>query len=96
MRQTDATGQPITAYRRQKAAYADESFRPTDFVVQGNRLFRGPYRLFSFPLRGDCGNASEPAGDDSHANAEPEANPLPTRESKNLLAHDFLLSGFTN
>ena len=43
---------PIPPFRRQNPPHADDSFRPTDFVVQGNRLFDNPYRLFLLRLRG--------------------------------------------
>ena len=43
---------PVPPFRRQNPPHADDSFRPTDFVVQGNRLFDDPYRLFLLRLRG--------------------------------------------
>ena len=43
---------PIPPFRPQNPPHADDSFRPTDFVVQGNRLFDNPYRLFLLRLRG--------------------------------------------
>ena len=43
---------PIPPFRPQNPPHADFSFRPTDFLVQGNRLFDNPYRLFLLRLRG--------------------------------------------
>ena len=46
------SSRPIPPFRPQNPPHADDSFRPTDFVVQGNRLFDNPYRLFLLRLRG--------------------------------------------
>ena len=43
---------PVPPFRPRNPPHADDSFRPTDFVVQGNRLFDNPYRLFLLRLRG--------------------------------------------
>ena len=43
---------PIPPFRPQNPPHADDSFPPTDFLVQGNRLFGDPYRLFLLRLRG--------------------------------------------
>ena len=43
---------PVPPFRPQNPPHADFSFNPTDFVVQGNRLFDDPYRLFLLRLRG--------------------------------------------
>ena len=43
---------PVPPFRRQNPSHADFSFPPTDFLVQGNRLFGDPYRLFFLRLRG--------------------------------------------
>ena len=43
---------PVPPFRRQNPPHADFSFNPTDFPVQGYRLFGDPYRLFLLRLRG--------------------------------------------
>ena len=47
-----SSSRPVPPFRPQNPPHADDSFRPTDFVVQGNRLFDDPYRLFFLRLRG--------------------------------------------
>ena len=49
---TRPSHRPIPPFQPQNPPHADFSFRPTDFVVQGNRLFGDPYRLFLLRLRG--------------------------------------------
>ena len=43
---------PVPPFRPRNPPHADDSFRPTDFLVQDNRLFDNPYRLFFLRLRG--------------------------------------------
>ena len=42
----------VPPFRPRNPPHADFSFRPTDFLVQGYRLFDNPYRLFLLRLRG--------------------------------------------
>ena len=53
---------PIPPFRPQNPPHADFSFNPTDFLVQGYRLFRSPYRLVFVSLRGRSGESYGPQG----------------------------------
>ena len=51
-KETRPSRRPVPPFRPRNPPHADFSFPPTDFLVQGSRLFDDPYRLFLLRLRG--------------------------------------------